>query len=499
MRISEFIKIADILAKAHKISVRPGPGWAADIQKRIVFYKEGDLYNLNEEHILGCLLHEIAHIHYTTDYIHPKNDPELHHSTMNMLEDNSIEYLISKDYTNAGEILNTTRTELLDILIRNLPKMEMTKYEKALLYAAIRFNERGFAIAKEEYEKLGNQIAEYMKSKKEEILERKQTKDLVPMANEIVRMMKVKFGQPTENEKQQMRNNNESNGSQNDPVNRQYRNGQMQNAKPGTIKDKIIKQLGGKDAGHNIDNEQRYQLVNEIVDKATEIGKKLRNVIKGNNAMQFTGRYRSGKLSTKKLIKIKTIKDRRPFQRQIVKNNKSYAFAIASDVSGSMDHIPDAEMNKKDAITHFTNADFAVSSMEMVAESLRIAGIPRSIHLFGDRNVTVEKLGKNQIRFEKIADMQNVRKAGSGTEIAEAIKGCAHELEKSGAERKIMIILTDGESDYNEMQKEVKIARNKSIEPLAIVIGNSGHGVEQIFGQNGEIRSNFTRPYFCIC
>src|SRR3989344_4667723 len=164
MKSLEFTKIADILAKEHRLQVIEGQSWAANIKDRKVFYKKEDIYNLSEDHILGLLLHEIAHIHYTSDTDLPKNNQELVKSALNMVEDISIEHIISSDYPNAGEILGSTKTELLDVLVKALSKMKTTPiHEKALLYAACKFEDRGFQFPTKDYEKIGDKVAEVMK------------------------------------------------------------------------------------------------------------------------------------------------------------------------------------------------------------------------------------------------------------------------------------------------------------------------------------------------
>ena len=105
----------------------------------------------------------------------------------------------------------------------------------------------------------------------------------------------------------------------------------------------------------------RVAMVNEICDMSTIIGKKLKSILKRNNAMEFGGRFRSGKLLAKRFVRIVALKDKNPFARRIVKSNQSYAFAIASNVLGSM--FDDYEPKN-------TLGSYALSSMHMVGEAL---------------------------------------------------------------------------------------------------------------------------------
>lgn len=465
MRLPEFLKIADILSKSHRITVKEGNAWAANFVIKEVYYKKEDLVTLSEEHILGCLLHEIAHIHYTTDWTRPATDQELHHTAMNVIEDIAIEHLISKDYPNAEEVLNNTRTELIDILIRNLPKMhDVSEHEKSLLYAAVRFHGRGYKIGKSQYEITGNKVFEVMNQRSQEIYERPTTQDLVPLADKIVEILLKDLGQPTDRQKEQMQQAADAHTSPN------------QKRQDPSTKGRLIEMLGGK--GYEHTGQQQYSryvtitAVNKIIDQAAMIGKKLRTVLKRNNAMEYAGRYRTGKLMTKRLIKVRTIKDKRPFARRIVKSNQSYAFAIASDVSGSM-----FGGGKEDA------ASYALSSMLMVGEALRKAGIPRSMIVFGYKAIVMNNINKHEIRWGDLTNPTKIKSAGqSDTYIDRAMIKCTEQLSQVKAERKIMIVLTDGSSDTADMKDAYKKATEKGIECLGITIGGHGGGsMDQVF------------------
>ena len=455
MKLNEFEKIAKMLAKEHKITIHEGQGWAANLKERKVFYRKEDIYNLSEDHILGLILHEVAHIHYTEEVEMPKNNPELTHSCLNMIEDISIEHIIGKDYPNAEEILESTRDEVLNTLIKILPKVKVSKHEKALLFAAARFEGRGYVSGLEDYEKLGEQIATIMLGRSAEILERKQTKDLMPMVNEIVAILLKALGEPTDQEKAMMAENNRMNGAATET-----------NRQTGAKKGLINSLKSGKGWKGDSDLSNRVAFLDQIADQAAMIGKRLRTILKRNNAMEFGGRYRSGKLLTKRFVRVKAMKDRKPFARRIVKSNQSYAFAIASDVSGSMFDDYDPKQ---------TFGSYALSSMFMVGEALRLAGIPRSMTIFGHKANIVSPMGKKQITFEELGNEKAMRKAlPGGTDIGKAIDACREELEKTRAERKIMIILTDGSSDQQEMMEAHKRATQAGIEPLGITIGKYG-------------------------
>jgi hypothetical protein len=477
MKLNEFEKIAKILAKDHKITVLPGNGWAANLKDRKVFYRKNDIYTLAEEHILGLLLHEIAHIHYTDDIKMPDKNAEITHSTLNMVEDIAIEHIISGDYPNAGEILESTRTEVLDTLLKLLPKHKASIYEKALLFAATRFEGRGYT-GKEKYEIIGEKISKIMLSRKDEILKRPKTEALMPMVKDIVDLMIKLAGEPSESDKTSMQAGLDSADGY----------GQEEGNK---TKRKVINALRtGKGWKDGIEATEKIGFIDAIADQAQMIGKQIRSVLKRNNAMEFGGRYRSGKLIAKRFIRIIALKDRFPFARRIVKSNQSYAFAIASDVSGSMfDNI--GYSNKKEE----KPASYALTSMFMVGEALRIAAIPRAMILFGTKATVVSPMGKKAIRWEELANETELKKAGqSNTRIELAMEKCIEQLKEAKAERKIMIILTDGNSDLYDMLEMHKKALNAGIEPLGITIGDEGNHMQKTFGNKNRIITDCSNP-----
>lgn len=464
MKFLEFQKIGDILSRDHKIHIKPGNSWAANIKSRDIFYKKNDIYTLPENHILGLLLHEVAHIHYTSETPAPKENKELTQSALNMVEDVSIEHIIGQDYPNAGEILEETKKELLDTLIIKLTKMKIPIHEKALLYGATKFEGRGYAFGTEKYEIVGDEISQLMKKNEALIYGRKQTKELLPLIKEIVDILIKKLGKPTDKDLDQMRES---------PMHGFAREGDKDHeAKRGVIN--ALK--GGHGWQEGAEVSMKVEFIDAIADQAVPIGKKLRTILKRNNAMEFGGRYRTGKLKAKRIIRIKIVKDRKPFARRIIKSNQSYAFAVAADVSGSMFNSNSRERN---------NADYALSSLQMVGEALRIAGVPRAMLVFGVRAKVAAPMGKLPIKWETLANDRIINTCHqSGTCVDEAIRGCIKELDKVRAERKIMIILTDGQSDWTPMKEAHKEAKNQGIECLGITIGDESNNIEEIFGKN---------------
>ena len=112
------------------------------------------------------------------------------------------------------------------------------------------------------------------------ILNRKETKDLMPMVTEIVELIIKNLGEPTPEEKRQMEmNSNTGNASETD--------------REGTIKRKSINALkAGKGWQEGIEMSHSVAMVNEICDLSTFIGKKLRTILKRNNAMDLAKKFK---------------------------------------------------------------------------------------------------------------------------------------------------------------------------------------------------------------
>ena len=451
MKLIEFSKIADLLAREHKIKIKEERRWACNIKTRDVFYRKEDIYTLPEDQILGLLLHEIAHIHYTTDTKPQKKDPELTHTVINVLEDISIENIIGGDYPNAKEILDYTKKEVLDVLIKELPKLNMiSEHERALLYASMKFEGRGYEKVKEKYEKTGEKIEKLMTKEKDIIYNRKKTSDLLPLAKQIIKILNQELGELTEIQKRLMENNDPGGETE------------VQYDPRKNIKQQIIEKLKtGRSYGFELDSNDEIAYIDTIGDMAKIMGKRLRSVLKRNNTMEFGGRYRTGKLVAKRFVRIKTIKDRKPFARRIIKSNQSYAFLITSDVSGSM--------LCGQGVKNYP-ASHALSSLYMVGEALRIAKTSRTLMIFADDAIKIAPPGKKEIKWEEIKDRKKREDTGGGTSIHTAILAGVKILEKEQAERKILILLTDGESSMEEMKKAYKKAIDNNIEPIAIEI-----------------------------
>lgn len=460
MRSSDLDRIAALLSREHKIRIVPSDDWRSDEATKTVYYNKVDVFKLSEDHVLGLLMHEIGHIKHTSKIPAAKlgQHPELREEILNVLEDIRIEERMSRAYRNSREIIEMTRNESHDLLVRILHEHQASLHEKALLYAGARFYGRGFAVPVNDYEILGEHVASLMKDKKNEIFDAPTTAALNPIAEEIEKLLISEGGQPTPQQKRNM----------------QQRMQQRQTAAlygskygPGMdpIKRKIIEEMAkaaGKNASKLIKHYQSAEIgpVVEILEQSALIGKQLHGVLKRNNSREYGGRYRTGKLMAKRIYKTRASRDFKPFARAIVKSNKSYAFAIMSDVSGSM--FGGRGTNNA--------ASVATSSMLMAAEALRIAKVPRASFLFGNHLVPVGKMSSNTHHtYDDIE--QTFHRGGGGTETGKCLLEMLKELAPVDAERKIAIFFTDGQDNAETVRPALKFAEKHGIEIIGMFYG----------------------------
>ena len=270
-------------------------------------------------------------------------------------------------------------------------------------------------------------------------------------------------------------------------MNQQAEEGNKQPQDPNSPKQQLIKALAGQGKGGDDpwESSPRITFVDKIGDKSTLVGRRLRTILKRNNAMEFGGRYRTGKLRTKMIIRTRTVKDRRPFGRRVIKSNKSYAFAVTSDVSGSMFN------DRWNGVSeNGDSASKALSSLYMVSEALRIAKVPRALSMFGEKAVSISNMTSLPIRWNQISNDNNLDKARQNdTNISSAMEMSIKQLKGENAERKILIVLTDGEDHPHSIIQQVKEATKNNIECIGITIGN-GSILEQCFPPGNNISVN---------
>lgn len=477
-----------MLAAQHRITTLGGDSWSADIKKRIVNYNYNDVTELPDRQTVALLLHEIAHIHYTTNWeTKDEKHKELEICTMDALEDMAVEYLISQDYTNAKEVLTETMKEVHDKLRKNLHTIPITRFEKAVTFAQLELTKPNFMQVKEPYEKAGVEVAKYIKENRKQIEERKNTIDLLLPTQDIIQIILKHLGEATDQEKQQMAQNQQGAGQGRTPSEEEQQqkpfwekdNDSTKNAMNDIISDLL------KGGNGNLSQRKAYILtdpITSITDQARTIGQRLANILKANNTTKYNGRYRSGKLPAKRLIKIRTSNDQRPFVKKIEQKNKSYAFVICTDVSGSMYENDDGGKEEN----HKSPLNWALSSAYMTAEALRIAKVKRKLLMFGTTASVIRKDEEEIIRWTDVSD-RKYRDMINGTYYPEALIQGLGQLRKMKAERKILLMLTDGSEKVTpELTNICQKAKKEGIELIGITM-EKNNMIRQTFAPtNGD-------------
>ena len=461
MQFKTFEKVIHLLTHEHQVRITAGREWSTNVDKKEIQYVYEDIEYLPELTVLGLILHEISHIHNTTP-IDTSNVklPPLTAFINHQIEDIATNKIMGEKYRNSKQILEDTIQEQIDETLDQLDDetdKTVTKYEKAIYYSTIKYHGRGYKKSIEDYEEAGEQIANFIKTKEKQISARAETEELLPITEEIKKILFDELGEPTEKEVSQMQTNLSNFITQ--PGEDKSKPVGTLNIPKSKIQDKVTKAImakNGYETGEN-NNNVRITEVTDITGKAQMVGTKIRNILKRNNASRFEGKFRSGKLITRKLVRAKTNQDGKIFAKKIIMGNQSYAFTIIIDASGSM-----FERNKM---------SYSISTAKMIAEALRIANIPRSLFAFSDESARITNCDTKKLSWNKATHRDTIGKImDHGTYPAPAIRTGIKDLKNQKVQRRIMIILTDGEFYAGDVEEAIQEAHKNKIETLGITI-----------------------------
>lgn len=178
-------------------------------------------------------------------------------------------------------------------------------------------------------------------------------------------------------------------------------------------------------------------------------------ILRDNKYDRYAGRFRTGRLNQRRLYKFAS-GDNRLFHKKIETKNKSYAFSIVIDVSGSMQG------------STFTNS---FGGLVMMSEILNSANVPFELKYFHSEFTNVK--GFHEALNPKVITERGMKMGWGGTRIANPIKEAVKNLNGIEAERKILVCLTDGAvSRRDEEYIRGLLNRNKHIDTYGIGIGS---------------------------
>ena len=185
----------------------------------------------------------------------------------------------------------------------------------------------------------------------------------------------------------------------------------------------------------------------------SNLSARMNRILRDNSFERFTGKFRSGRLKKAGLYKFMT-NDTRLFTRKQSIQNKSYAFSVLIDASGSMNG---------------TRWHESLKAVALLTDTCKKLNIPIEIIAFSSEHVIAKPFHQAIIPefFNKNVDPI----LGGGTTMypafQEAIANLNHQKENS----KFVITLTDGELDSEDQSEIPKaMAKNKHIKFYGIGI-----------------------------
>lgn len=125
-------QVATALSSRYNVQVREGRGWSIDIEKRVLFYKAEHLLALDRDTCLGILLHELGHLHFTSNkwtetakLYKDKSLQKIAFNAVNAYEDVRINEKMSQSYGGSRELIDAMNELLGGDGVRKI--LEMNK------------------------------------------------------------------------------------------------------------------------------------------------------------------------------------------------------------------------------------------------------------------------------------------------------------------------------------------------------------------------------------
>jgi len=125
-------QVATALSSRYNVQVREGKGWSIDIEKRVLFYKADHLLALDRDTCLGILLHELGHLHFTsnswtkTAKLYKDNSlSKIAFNAVNAYEDVRINEKMSQSYGGSRELIDAMNELLGGDGVRKILEMNL--------------------------------------------------------------------------------------------------------------------------------------------------------------------------------------------------------------------------------------------------------------------------------------------------------------------------------------------------------------------------------------
>ena len=171
---------------------------------------------------------------------------------------------------------------------------------------------------------------------------------------------------------------------------------------------------------------------------------RMNRVLRDNSFSRYQGRNRSGRLRKSGLYRFMT-NDTRLFQRKTALQNKSYAFSVLIDASGSMQgHMWDE----------------ALKAVALLTDTCKKLNIPIEITAFSSRHVKAKPF--HQPIHPEIFDDTVSPVLFGGTTLHPAFKDALQSLAAQPENQRFVITLTDGELDESDKRHIPELMRKYS-------------------------------------
>jgi hypothetical protein len=122
-------QVATALSSRYGVQVREGSNWSMDIEKHVLFYKAEHLLALDRDTCLGILLHELGHLHHSTnDWLETAKlmklpTKDITFENVNAFEDVRINEIMSRSYGGSRELIDAMNELLAGDGLESLTRM----------------------------------------------------------------------------------------------------------------------------------------------------------------------------------------------------------------------------------------------------------------------------------------------------------------------------------------------------------------------------------------
>ena len=124
-------QVTTALSRKYGVTVREGKNWAMNVEKAELHYVPSHLQAIDQDTVLGILLHEIGHLrHSDNDWVESsafmKLDPNRMHTIVNVFEDVRVNELMSRSYGGSRELITAMDELAGSDRVREIREMSAT-------------------------------------------------------------------------------------------------------------------------------------------------------------------------------------------------------------------------------------------------------------------------------------------------------------------------------------------------------------------------------------